>query len=122
MVYAFQNYWRQTFPRVWAKLHPDQAKPEPQKSSSAAAASSSIAILDKLCSAVTGEELFKKDYAKTIYEKKENLRSERLQYGGTTNSAALYQEARKDVWASLPVETKDEFNKKAKELNSNVLR
>lgn len=100
-------------------MHPDDSDIE--MSSPTAAASSSIPILDKLCSGVTGEELFRKDYVGAINEVKENLCSERLEHGGgTTNSAALYQQARKEVWGSLATETKEELDRKAKELNSNV--
>lgn len=100
-------------------MHSDDSDIE--MSSPTAAASSSIPILDKLCSGVTGEELFRKDYAGAINEVKENLCLERLEHGGGDNQfRCLISEARKEVWASLATETKEELDRKAKELNSDV--
>jgi len=131
---AFRNYRKQSFKNAWAKAHPDKTIPVVQdgssstaatSSSSTAAASSSTAaipILDKLCSGVTDRELFKKEYEAPINQRKETLRSERLEHGGTLNPAAIYQRAQKDVWEALPADAKEDLKEKAHALNSDTLQ
>lgn len=83
-------------------------------------AAAALPLLDKLCAGVTGPDLFLKEYQPSIAERKKTIRAELSQSGGVFNAAGVYQQARKEVWISLPEEEKMELWKRAKEMNSNV--
>lgn len=78
-------------------------------------------LLDKLCSGITGRDLFLKEFQEPISEEIGRVRAERIATGeGTLNSAGIYQHVQRDMWESLPTESKGELAKKAQALNSDI--
>lgn len=78
-------------------------------------------LLDKLCSGVSGWDIFSKEFQAPISDEIERVHTERMATGeGTLNTAAIYQQVRKNLWESLPTESKHDLEKKAQALNSDV--
>ena len=87
----------------------------------ALSSAAAIPVLDKLCSGVTDREVFLEEYGELISERRKMVLSERMESGGTLNSAAIYQEVQEEVWTSLPLTTREEFKEKARVINSDTL-
>lgn len=94
----------------------------PSSSSASSSSSAAIPVLDKLCSGLTDREVFRNEYKDDISSRQTALRSQRVQQGGSLNSAGIYQTAAKEVWEALPDTKKQFFKDKAKALNSDVLQ
>lgn len=87
-------------------------------SSSVAFSAADVPVLDKLCSGITGRELFAKEEKGMVDQKKLSLRTERQEDGRSLNSAGIYQQAMKELWDSLSDEVQEGWNMKANLINN----